>query len=108
MNDLEIRGLRGIIKEEVEEMIDEKIEELREELNLTDADEQEGDDESGEESLPPSEQEQEEEEPEEEEVPEVIVSGQQVSRGQMKTLNKPKQKIEEDEDEKWDADEFQE
>jgi len=99
MNDLEIRGLRGIIKEEVEEMIDEKIEELREELNLTDADEQEGDDESGEESLPPSEQEQEEE------VPEVIVSGQQVSRGQMKTLNKPKPKQEE---EKWDADEFQE
>ena len=99
MNDLEIRGLRGIIKEEVEEMIDEKIEELREELNLTDADEQEEDDESGEESLPPSEQEQEEE------VPEVIVSGQQVSRGQMKTLNKPKPKQEE---EKWDADEFQE
>ena len=107
MNDLEIRGLRGIIKEEVEEMIDEKIEELREELNLTDADEQEEDDESGEESLPPSEEEYTQEETEEE-GPEVIVSGQQVSRGQMKTLNKPKQKIEEDEDEKWDADEFQE
>jgi len=104
MNDLEIRGLRGIIKEEVEEMINEKIEELREELNLTDADEQEGDDESGEESLPPSEEEYTQEETEEE-GPEVIVSGQQVSRGQMKTLNKPKPKQEE---EKWDADEFQE
>lgn len=104
MNDLEIRGLRGIIKEEVEEMIDEKIEELREELNLTDADEQEEDDESGEESLPPSEEEYTQEETEEE-GPEVIVSGQQVSRGQMKTLNKPKPKQEE---EKWDADEFQE
>jgi len=104
MNDLEIRGLRGIIKEEVEEMINEKIEELREELNLTDADEQEEDDESGEESLPPSEEEYTQEETEEE-GPEVIVSGQQVSRGQMKTLNKPKPKQEE---EKWDADEFQE
>lgn len=101
MNELEIRGLKEIIKEEVEEQLSERIDELRD----TDSEEEEED--SGEDSLPP-----EQEEPEEEVVdaPRIVTPGQQVSKAEMKALNKPTQKLVPEtkkEEEKWE-DEFRE
>lgn len=124
MNELEIRGLREMIKEEVEEQLTERIDELR---GDTDADGEEEEEDSGEDSLPPESEEEEEDEGIEDEeadqggedgkdvadaqAPEIVKSGQQVSKEQMKALNKPKNPklvpTSIKEEEKWE-DEFRE
>lgn len=93
--------------EELEEKMD-SILDLLEEREV-DVDSEEEEEESGEESLPP-EQEEVEEPEEEVEAPEIVKPGQQVSKAEMKALNKPTPKLVPEtkkEEEKWE-DEFRE